>query len=66
MEDISQKAPGRGGREILRTLIINNPLSGCSDYSLLKQAAEIIIHAESSPKNNLLCAEFAEKAEVPG
>lgn len=28
--------------------------------------AEIIIHAVSLPNNNLLCAVFAEKAEVPG
>lgn len=30
------------------------------------KAAEIIIHAGNSPNNNLLCAVFAEKAEVPG
>lgn len=33
---------------------------------MLKKATETILHAESSPKNNLLCAVFAEKAEVSG
>jgi len=66
VEDVSQNAPGKGCREILRTLILNKPLRRCSGYSLLKKAAGIVIHSESSPNNNLLCTVFAENAEVPG
>lgn len=56
---------GETVEKILRTLIINKPLHRFSVCSLMK-AAEILIHAGSSPNNNLLCAVFAEKAEVPG